>query len=239
MLRVNTKTGSTQFINFNALSEPGDRYRGAVEVNGFVYVMRTQKKHVDSVVRIAAVNLADNSVEMIEERTTARRASSKRGNRMNLNQGPLRRSARVAMKTALQAEKAKELAVQAAAEAAAARERKDEALYRKQYLKFIASRVVELHSNNTYEELLIAAENAKQIGEADASVAILKLAAMKKKELQQQNDPSYKQQIKAELERRAKHARSLGEEDAAIAIEELMRGGYKKKSRKTRRLRLK
>jgi hypothetical protein len=143
------------------------------------------------------------------------------------------------MKTALQAEKAKELAAQAAAEAAAARERKDEALYRKQYLKFIASRVVELHSNNTYEELLIAAENAKQIGEADASVAILKLAAMKKKELQQQNDPSYKQQIKAELERRAKHARSLGEEDAAIAIEELMRGGYRKKSRQTRRLRLK
>jgi len=185
------------------------------------------------------MNPQDVAVEMIEERTTARRASSKRGNRMNLNQGPLRRSARVAMKTALQAEKAKELAVQAAAEAAAARERKDEALYRKQYLKFIASRVVELHSNNTYEELLIAAENAKQIGEADASVAILKLAAMKKKELQQQNDPSYKQQIKAELERRAKHARSLGEEDAAIAIEELMRGGYKKKSRKTRRLRLK
>jgi hypothetical protein len=185
------------------------------------------------------MNPQDVAVEMIEERTTARRAASKRGNRMNLNQGPLRRSARVAMKTALQAEKAKELAVQAAAEAAAARERKDEALYRKQYLKFIASRVVELHSNNTYEELLIAAENAKQIGEADASVAILKLAAMKKKELQQQNDPSYKQQIKAELERRAKHARSLGEEDAAIAIEELMRGGYKKKSRKTRRLRLK
>jgi len=188
------------------------------------------------------MNPQEMAVEMIEERTTARRAASRRGNRgnrMNLNQGPLRRSARVAMKTALQAEKAKELAAQAAAEAAAARERKDEALYRKQYLKFIASRVVELHSNNTYEELLIAAENAKQIGEADASVAILKLAAMKKKELQQQNDPSYKQQIKAELERRAKHARSLGEEDAAIAIEELMRGGYRKKSRQTRRLRLK
>ena len=71
MLRVNTKTGSTQFINFNALSEPGDRYRGAVEVNGVVYVMRTQKKHIDSVVRIAAVNLADNSVEMIEERAVS------------------------------------------------------------------------------------------------------------------------------------------------------------------------
>lgn len=71
MLRVNTKTGSTQFIDFNALSEPGDRYRGAVEVNGFVYVMRTQKKHIDSVVRIAAVNLADNSVEMIEERAVS------------------------------------------------------------------------------------------------------------------------------------------------------------------------
>ena len=71
ILRVNTKTRSTQFINFNALSESGDRYRGAVEVNGWVYVMRTQKKHVDSVVRIAAVNLADNSVEMIEERAVS------------------------------------------------------------------------------------------------------------------------------------------------------------------------
>ena len=174
------------------------------------------------------------AMELIEGRSTARRASSKSTskpvNRMNVNQAPLRRSARVAMKTALQAEKAKELAVKAAAEAAAARERKDEAAYRKQYLKFIASRVVELHSNNTYEELLKAAENAKQIGESDASMAILKLAAMKKKELQQQNDPSYKEQIREELSKRAKYARSLGEEDAAIAIEELMRGGYRKKS---------
>lgn len=71
MLRVNTKTKTTQFIDFNLLSEPGDRYRGAVEVNGTVYVMRTQKKHIDSVVRIAAVNLADNSVEMIEERAVS------------------------------------------------------------------------------------------------------------------------------------------------------------------------
>ena len=73
----------------------------------------------------------------------------------------------------------------------------------------------------------------------DQNAVNLQQQQQQQKELQQQNDPSYKQQIKEELERRAKHARSLGEEDAAIAIEELMRGGYKKKSRKTRRLRLK
>lgn len=71
LVRINTNTKTTQFIDFNALSEQGDRYRGAIEVDGIVYVMRTQKKHVDSVVRIAAVNLKTNAVEMIEERAVS------------------------------------------------------------------------------------------------------------------------------------------------------------------------
>jgi hypothetical protein len=71
LVRINTNTKTTQFIDFNALSEQGDRYRGAIEVDGVVYVMRTQKKHVDSVVRIAAVNLKTNAVEMIEERAVS------------------------------------------------------------------------------------------------------------------------------------------------------------------------
>lgn len=71
LVRVDTTKHTTQFIDFNALSEAGDRYRGAIEVDGIVYVMRTQKKHVDSVVRIAAVNLATNAVEMIEEKAVS------------------------------------------------------------------------------------------------------------------------------------------------------------------------
>lgn len=71
LVRINTNTKTTQFIDFNALSEQGDRYRGAIEVDGVVYVMRTQKKHIDSVVRIAAVNLETNAVEMIEERAVS------------------------------------------------------------------------------------------------------------------------------------------------------------------------
>jgi hypothetical protein len=68
LIKINTNSQTSQFIDFNALSEPGDRYRGAVEVDGVVYVMRTQKKHVDSIVRIASVNLETSVVEMIEER---------------------------------------------------------------------------------------------------------------------------------------------------------------------------
>lgn len=71
LLRVNTKTKETQFIDFHAHSEPGDRYRCVVVVDNIAYVMRTQKKHVDSVVRMAAVDLATNEVSMIEEKAVS------------------------------------------------------------------------------------------------------------------------------------------------------------------------
>ena len=68
LLRVNTETNQTEFIDFHKYSEPGDRYRCVEVVDNVAYVMRTQKKHVDSVVRMAAVNLDTNEVEMIEEK---------------------------------------------------------------------------------------------------------------------------------------------------------------------------
>lgn len=71
LLRVNTKTKQTTFVDLNAHSEPGDRYRGVEVVDGVAYIMRTQKKHVDSVVRIAAVDLATNQVQMIEEKAVS------------------------------------------------------------------------------------------------------------------------------------------------------------------------
>jgi len=71
LIKINTKTKKSTFINFYDISEPGDRYRGAVVVDNFVYVMRTQKKHVDSIVRIAKVDLTSNSVEMIEEKAVS------------------------------------------------------------------------------------------------------------------------------------------------------------------------
>jgi hypothetical protein len=71
LIRIDTKTKQSTFIDFYAISEPGDRYRGAVVVDNFVYVMRTQKKHVDSIVRIAKVDLNTNTVEMIEEKAVS------------------------------------------------------------------------------------------------------------------------------------------------------------------------
>lgn len=71
LIRVNTQTKTSTFIDFHAISEPGDRYRGAVVLENCVYVMRTQKKHVDSVVRIAKVDLATNQVTMIEEKAVS------------------------------------------------------------------------------------------------------------------------------------------------------------------------
>ena len=71
LLRVNTKTKETAFIDLNACSEVGDRYRCVVVIDNIAYVMRTQKKHVDSVVRIAAVDLATNKVSMIEEKAVS------------------------------------------------------------------------------------------------------------------------------------------------------------------------
>lgn len=68
LLRVDTKTGTSTFIDFTQHSEAGDRYRGAVIIDNKVYVMRTQKKHIDSIVRLVCVDLADNSVEMIQEK---------------------------------------------------------------------------------------------------------------------------------------------------------------------------
>lgn len=71
LIRINTKTKQSTFIDFHAISEPGDRYRGAVVIDNVVYVMRTQKKHVDSIVRIAKVDLNTNTVEMIEEKAVS------------------------------------------------------------------------------------------------------------------------------------------------------------------------
>lgn len=71
LLRVNTKTKETTFVDFDVHSEEGDRYRCVVVVDNIAYVMRTQKKHVDSVVRIAAVDLATNQVTMIEEKAVS------------------------------------------------------------------------------------------------------------------------------------------------------------------------
>ena len=71
LLRVNTNDNTTNFIDFSAHSEPGDRYRCVVVVDDIAYVMRTQKKHVDSIVRLAAVNLKTNEVRMIEEKAVS------------------------------------------------------------------------------------------------------------------------------------------------------------------------
>ena len=71
LLRVNTETNQTNFIDFHKYSEPGDRYRCVVVVDNIAYVMRTQKKHVDSIVRMAAVDLDTNEVTMIEEKAVS------------------------------------------------------------------------------------------------------------------------------------------------------------------------
>lgn len=71
LLRVNTKTNETTFIDFHVHSEPGDRYRCVVVIDNIAYIMRTQKKHVDSIVRIAAVDLSTNEVEMIQEKAVS------------------------------------------------------------------------------------------------------------------------------------------------------------------------
>lgn len=71
LLRVNAQSNETTFIDFHKHSEPGDRYRCVVVVDDIAYVMRTQKKHVDSVVRMAAVDLKTNEVRMIEEKAVS------------------------------------------------------------------------------------------------------------------------------------------------------------------------
>lgn len=71
LLRVNTETNETTFVDFHKHSEPGDRYRCVVVIDDIAYVMRTQKKHVDSVVRMAAVDLKTNTVRMIEEKAVS------------------------------------------------------------------------------------------------------------------------------------------------------------------------
>jgi hypothetical protein len=67
LLKIDTKNEKVKFIDFSSLSENGDSYRGVVVVDDYAYVMRTQKKHVDSKVRMAKVNLKDDSVEMFED----------------------------------------------------------------------------------------------------------------------------------------------------------------------------
>lgn len=66
LLRVNA-SGETTFVDFYEHSDHGDRYRGVAVVGNTAYVMRTQKDKVDSVVRVAAVNLETNTVSMIAE----------------------------------------------------------------------------------------------------------------------------------------------------------------------------
>lgn len=71
LLRVNTLTNETKFVDFHKHSEEGDRYRCVVVIDDVAYVMRTQKKHVDSVVRMAAVDLKTDTVRMIEEKAVS------------------------------------------------------------------------------------------------------------------------------------------------------------------------
>lgn len=68
LIKVNTKDHSTKFIDFDVLGTKGDRYRGAVVIDNVVYIMRTQQQYTDNIVRIAAVNLSTDTVEMIEEK---------------------------------------------------------------------------------------------------------------------------------------------------------------------------
>ena len=68
LLRVNADTNETVFVDFHEKSDQGDRYRGVVVVNNNAYVMRTQKDKVDSIVRVAKVNLETNEVTMLEEK---------------------------------------------------------------------------------------------------------------------------------------------------------------------------
>lgn len=67
LLKIDTTNETVKFIDFGAHSEDGDRYRGVVVVGDYAYVMRTQKKHVDSKVRMAKVNLTTDCVEMFED----------------------------------------------------------------------------------------------------------------------------------------------------------------------------
>ena len=68
LLRVNANEGTTTFVDFYEHSEPGDKYRGVAVVGNTAYVMRTQKDKVDSIVRVASVNLDTYEVTMIQEK---------------------------------------------------------------------------------------------------------------------------------------------------------------------------
>jgi len=68
LLKIDTVTETVKFIDFNALSEHGDRYRGVAVIDNCAYVMRTQKKHIDSKVRMAKVDLSTDTVEMFEDK---------------------------------------------------------------------------------------------------------------------------------------------------------------------------
>ena len=66
LLRINAD--KTTFVDFFDKSDNGDRYRGVAVVGNTAYVMRTQKDKVDSIIRVAAVDLTTNEVTMIEEK---------------------------------------------------------------------------------------------------------------------------------------------------------------------------
>jgi len=68
LLKIDTVTETVKFIDFSALSENGDRYRGVAVIDNCAYVMRTQKKHIDSKVRMAKVDLSTDTVEMFEDK---------------------------------------------------------------------------------------------------------------------------------------------------------------------------
>lgn len=68
LLKINTDNETVKFIDFSEQSEDGDRYRAVAVVGKYAYVMRTQKKHVDSIVRMAKVDLDTDTVEMIQDK---------------------------------------------------------------------------------------------------------------------------------------------------------------------------
>lgn len=67
LLCIDAENDTVDFIDFHKHSDQGDRYRGVAVVDDFAYIMRTQKDKVDSIVRVAKVNLSTKEVTMLEE----------------------------------------------------------------------------------------------------------------------------------------------------------------------------
>jgi hypothetical protein len=156
---------------------------------------------------------------------------------------PIRRSGRIAnLQAAKAAAEQEAAAASAAAEAEkraarnAAAAQRAELRARRSYLKLLAIRVMELHGNDTVEQLEQRAITLIHSGEADAATAIRKLAKMKKIAEEQQKRPGFNEEVKEVLRGRIREALRLGEERAAEIIQaqlNSMKGG--RKNRKTRR----